>query len=206
MVECMLHGRNNMIYLENANVSEVFSDFIIDVEFDNDLKQLTDDVYKLKDQYPSQGYSNVGGWQSPGFSPQSQVPESLSKLQWDVYTFVHTVIGRRFHKSISKEQIGWWTSINEKHCYNSIHHHGRTDVIAIAYIKAQPNSGDLVVSRNDGSTYTGLDDDNTYSIPANAGRLIVLPGHVWHYVNENNNDDDRISVSYNFYVQLKWNG
>ena len=91
-------------------------------------------------------------------------------------------------------------NINEKHHYNAIHHHGRTDLIAVAFIKTPPNSGKMIVARNDGSTYSQLYDDFQYSVPSEAGKLYILPGHVWHYVEESFSEEDRISVAFNYYI------
>ena len=80
-----------MIDINKSTVEEIFSDFVITAEFDNDVEQLTHDVYQMRQQYPRQDNSNVGGWQSPVFGPQcststlTQLPESLSQLQWDVW-------------------------------------------------------------------------------------------------------------------------
>ena len=197
-----------MIDINKSTVEEIFSDFVITAEFDNDIEQLTHDVYQMREQYPRQDYSNVGGWQSPVFGPQcpvsvlNQLPESLSQLQWDVWGFINSIVQSKFQKSLRKDHMGWWVNINDKHCYNSIHLHGRTDIIAVAYIKSKPNSGDLVVTRNDGSNYSELYHEYKHRYPPDVGKLIILPGHLWHHVEDNHNHDDRISVSYNFYTQI----
>ena len=61
----------------------------------------------------------------------------------------------------------------------------------------------MIVARNDGSTYSQLYDDFQYSVPSEAGKMYILPGHVWHYVEESYSDEDRISVAFNYYINPK---
>ncbi len=187
-------------------VDEIFHDFIITVNLDHDLDSITKDAYVLKYNYPSQSISNIGGWQSPVFGPQcpteilNKIPQSISNLQKDCWELCNSITTGKFQKKLRKDHSGWWVNINEKHHYNAIHHHGRTDLIAVAFIKTPPNSGKMIVARNDGSTYSQLYDDFQYSVPSEAGKLYILPGHVWHYVAESFSDEDRISVSFNYYI------
>mgnify|MGYP005704265851 FL=1 len=190
-------------------VDEIFHDFIITVNLDHDLDSITKDAYVLKYNYPSQSISNIGGWQSPVFGPQcpteilNKIPQSISNLQKDCWELCNSITTGKFQKELRKDHSGWWVNINEKHHYNAIHHHGRTDLIAVAFIKTPPNSGKMIVARNDGSTYSQLYDDFQYSVPSEAGKLYILPGHVWHYVAESYSDEDRISISFNYYIRTQ---
>ena len=195
------------IDMNRVVVDEIFHDFIITVNLDHDLDSLTEDAYALKYNYPSQSISNIGGWQSPVFGPQcpteilNTIPQSISNLQKDCWELCNSITTGKFQKELRKDHNGWWVNINEKHHYNAIHHHGRTDLIAVAFIKTPPNSGKMIVARNDGSTYSQLYDDFQYSVPSEAGKLYILPGHVWHYVAESYSDEDRISISFNYYIR-----
>ncbi|OUV53020.1 MAG: hypothetical protein CBC73_05040 [Flavobacteriales bacterium TMED113] len=196
------------IDMNRVVVDEIFHDFIITVNLDHDMDSLTEDAYVLKYNYPSQSISNIGGWQSPVFGPQcsteilNTIPQSISNLQKDCWELCNSITTGKFQKKLRKDHSGWWVNINEKHHYNAIHHHGRTDLIAVAFIKTPPNSGKMIVARNDGSTYSQLYDDFQYSVPSEAGKLYILPGHVWHYVAESFSDEDRISVSFNYYISV----
>ena len=197
------------IDMNRVVVDEIFHDFIITVNLDHDLDSITKDAYVLKYNYPSQSISNIGGWQSPVFGPQcpteilNKIPQSISNLQKDCWELCNSITTGKFQKELRKDHSGWWVNINEKHHYNAIHHHGRTDLIAVAFIKTPPNSGKMIVARNDGSTYSQLYDDFQYSVPSEAGKLYILPGHVWHYVAESYSDEDRISISFNYYIRTQ---
>ena len=73
-----------MIDMHNVVVDEIFQDFIITVNLEHDLDRIAKDTYILKQDYPSQSISNIGGWQSPVFGPQcpieiiNKIPQSIS--------------------------------------------------------------------------------------------------------------------------------
>ena len=85
-----------------------------------------------------------------------------------------------------------------------MHSHGRADLIGIYYVTIPPNSGDLVLLRNDGSQYCSLYENRNDMlecvIEPEVGRLYILPGHLWHYVTGSNSDKDRISISFNIFT------
>jgi len=85
-----------------------------------------------------------------------------------------------------------------------MHQHGRADLIGIYYVKVPPNSGNLVVLRNDGSQYCDLYENRAdmleYVTEPETGRLYILPGHLWHYVTGSDSEQDRISISFNIYT------
>jgi len=94
--------------------------------------------------------------------------------------------------------------INKCYNYNVMHSHGRAELIGIYYVQLPPNSGNLVVIRNDGSQYCSLYENRAdmleYVIEPEAGRLYILPGHLWHYVTGSDSIRDRVSVSFNIYT------
>ena len=201
-----------MIDLNTVGVEEIFKEFGITVDLQHDLKQLVEDAYILKRDYPSQTVSNIGGWQSPVFGPQcpieilNQIPKSFSNLQRDCWELCNSITVGKFQKHLQKKHTGWWCNINEMYCHNTMHHHARADLIAVAFIKTPPNSGKMVIARCDGATYSQLYDNFQYPVPSEAGKLYVFPGHVWHYVEASHSEEDRISVAFNFYIDPKHYG
>ena len=81
---------------------------------------------------------------------------------------------------------------------------GTADLIGIYYVQLPPDSGNLVIMRNDGSQYCDLYENRAdmleYIIEPEAGRLYVLPGHLWHYVTGSDSVRDRVSVSFNIFT------
>ena len=187
------------INLGDLSTLTVFSDYIEKTSFNNPLDPLIKEVYNLRDRSQGNIRTNVHGWQSGNLSG---IKGPLSELYNDVWNFVDRHVESTYNKRLSSDS-GWWANINDKHSYNTIHHHGRTDIIALAYLKAPPDCGELCIARNDGATYTQLYNDNYLYIKPEVSTLYVLPGHLWHYVIESNASTDRISISYNFFIDQK---
>jgi len=85
--------------------------------------------------------------------------------------------------------------------------HGRSDLIALFYPKLPKNSGSMNILRNDGSVYTMLyinkGKDYGMKLDATPGRLYLIPGHLWHFVDVNESDEERMSVAYNLFLDYK---
>ena len=99
-------------------VDEIFQDFVITVNLEHDLDRLVEDTYILKQDYPSQSISNIGGWQSPVFGPQcpieilNQIPQSISNLQKDCWELCNSITTGKFKKKLRKDHVGFWVNIN----------------------------------------------------------------------------------------------
>ena len=76
--------------------------------------------------------------------------------------------------------------------------------LGIYYVSVPENCGNFAVLRNDGSQYCNLYENRQdmleYIIEPEVGRLYILPGHLWHYVESSQSTKDRISISFNIYT------
>ena len=163
-----------------------------------DMMSILEEVYDIQNRYPSEEMSNEGGYHSPQFKD-----DKFLKLRDIVLEFCNDLL----HQKGLGLQVGdmcYWCNINKSYNYNVMHNHGRADLIGIYYVQLPPNSGNLVVMRNDGSQYSDLYENRAdmleYTIQPEAGRLYVLPGHLWHYVTGSNVTRDRVSISFNIYT------
>ena len=198
--------------IKNHQKNIIFCDFISSciLDFDNDL--LLEEVSKIQSDtdFTSGSRSGVNSWQSiqilTGINDDGSF-KLLEELKSEVMSYASQVLSElNLNKRCTKVDA-WWINVNERHSYNTIHNHGRSDLIASYYVKAPENSGNFVIQRNDGSSYSGLYNRSGISefeelrgCPVEKGLLIILPGHLWHYVRENNQSDSRISISYNLTV------
>ena len=105
------------------------------------------------------------------------------------------------------ESDAWWVNKNTYQSYNNIHNHGRADLIGVFYVKSPKDSSCIKLVRNDGSMYTKLYRDDLsmgYSqqmmYPPIEGKFYLFPGHLWHCVLPQTVKGDRISSSYNLYL------
>ena len=177
----------------------IFPTFVCSCIPQIDMMSILEEVYEIQKTHESKTVSNSGGYHSPIFEGNQ-----FSDLTEVVEEFTNDILDRKDLGS-SVREMQYWCNINKGYNYNVMHSHGRADLIGIYYVKAPPESGELVVIRNDGSTYGDLfehrQDMMEWTIKPEAGRLHILPGHVWHYVTTGSNTkEDRISISFNLYT------
>ena len=176
----------------------IFPSFVCSCIPQIDMMEVLEEVYQVQLTNPSENVSNEGGYHSPKF-----VGTKFLKLRDVVDEFCNDLLHQK-KLALQVQNIEYWCNINKSYNYNVMHSHGRADLIGIYYVKVPPNSGNLVVMRNDGSQYCDLYENRAdmleYVTEPETGRLYVLPGHLWHYVTGSNSDQDRISISFNIYT------
>ena len=198
-------------------VEEIFYDFCVSTDFNISIEKLQEESYKMMELEESSNRSNVGGWQSPVWSdgdyskekPITELFPEFMRLKHMIYGFSTDVIQKL--RVVSGESYvnndGWWVNKNTYQSYNNIHNHGRADLIGVFYVKSPKDSSCIKLVRNDGSMYTKLYRDDLsmgYSqqmmYPPIEGKFYLFPGHLWHCVLPQTVEGDRISSSYNLYL------
>ena len=183
---------------DHVNDNNIFPSFVCSCIPQIDMMAQLEEVYEVKNCYESENVSNEGGYHSPTF-----VDEKFLTLRDTVIEFSNDLLDKK-GLGLVVDRIEYWCNINKSYNYNVMHSHGRADLIGIYYIQLPPGSGNLVVMRNDGSQYCSLYENRAdmleYIIEPEAGRLYVLPGHLWHYVTGSDSVRDRVSVSFNIYT------
>tara|TARA_B100001094_G_scaffold217327_1_gene211387 strand:- start:862 stop:1485 length:624 start_codon:yes stop_codon:yes gene_type:complete len=197
-------------------VEEIFQDFSVSTDFAVSIEKLQEESYKMMELEESSNRSNVGGWQSPVWNdnylegkPITEIFPEFNRLKNLVYAFSTDVIHKlkvvdgQFYVDRSE----WWVNKNSYQSYNNIHTHGRADLIGVFYVKSPKDSSCIKLVRNDGSMYTKLYRDDSsmgYSqqmmYPPVEGKFYLFPGHLWHCVLPQTVQGDRISSSYNLYL------
>ena len=177
----------------------IFPTFVCSCIPQIDMKSVLEEVYEIQKTHESKTVSNEGGYHSPIFDGTE-----FSDLADVVEEFTNDILDRK-DLEVSVKEMQYWCNINKGNNYNVMHSHGRADLIGIYYVKVPPDSGELVVLRNDGSHYSDLFENRNdmleWSIQPETGRLYIFPGHVWHYVTTGKNRrENRISISFNLYT------
>ncbi len=193
-----------MAKYNNILENSIFSSFIISFIPDVSLENLKVEAYEVKNQFEGAKRTNVGGYQSPVFSNlHSCEKKEFSKLKNTVIEFTGDFLNERKY-NLKVSSCAWWLNISQQNNYNVLHTHGRADLIAVFYIDSDISCSDFVLLRNDGSIYGNLYKNipiqTEISIPPEKGRLYLMPGHLFHYVTTNPKKEDRISVSYNIFL------
>lgn len=181
----------------------IFPSFIRSCKIGTDTNKIKEEVYHIRDNHTSNSYSNRGGYQSPSFGNEKDYEqyESLQCLVRNVRDFANDTL--REYLGMRKE-VGYftfWTNINQQYDCNVLHNHPNTDMVGVYYPLLPDDSGSLVLVRTDGSSHTNLGLQQKMIINGEEGRLYLFPGDLWHWVEPNRSDKDRISVSFNFEVR-----
>jgi uncharacterized protein (TIGR02466 family) len=148
--------------------------------------------------------TNTNGWHSTTDMHQKEEYKELVNLlfqnQFDIYK----------HECLDSEPIlgNMWANINPPGGYNKPHIHPNSLWSGVYYIKAPENCGNLVledpksialmVMPRRKQVQLPLHSHRTLNYKPLAGRLIMFPSWLNHWVEPNKSDDIRISVSFNF--------
>lgn len=181
----------------------IFPSFIRSCKISTDTNKIKEEIYLIRDNHNSNSYSNRGGYQSPSFKCEEDYDqyESLGCLVNNVLDFANNTL--REYLGLRKE-IGYftfWANINKQYDYNVMHTHPNSDMVGIYYPLLPNDSGSLVLVRTDGSSHTNLGLQQKLTLNGEEGRLYLFPGDLWHWVEPNISDKDRISISFNFEVR-----
>ena len=176
----------------------IFPSFVTSCIPEVDIDSLLEEIYQVRETCDSISNSNAGGYHSPVFKN-----DKFSGLLQITKTFCNDLLQQK-GLGLQVRDIEYWANINKSYNYNVLHSHGRAELIGIYYVSIPENSGNFVVLRNDGSQYCDLYENRAdmleYVIEPEVGRLYVLPGHLWHYVEASQSEKDRISISFNIYT------
>lgn len=102
-----------------------------------------------------------------------------------------------------------WININKPQGYNVAHTHPDSDLSGVFWINTPQNSGDLrFESPNHFTQYKTIQNFNDeiknslnyyhdFWLQPTEGKLIIFPSDIKHFVETNQSDEDRISISFN---------
>ena len=102
-----------------------------------------------------------------------------------------------------------WANINYPGCSNRTHIHPNCQWSGVYYVKTPEDCGDLIIEDpRPGYAMTAPQQLSPYKLPPRllrhvaylpiAGRLIIFPSFLNHYVDINKSKETRISISFNF--------
>jgi uncharacterized protein (TIGR02466 family) len=101
-----------------------------------------------------------------------------------------------------------WFNINKPGSSVAPHQHPGCVLAGVYYIKANSDSGALSFMTSDkASSWTYVPKyysrrtkytEPIHSVTPEAGKVVLFPGNLMHYVNSNESSEDRVSVAFNF--------
>ena len=151
-------------------------------------------------------HSNKGGWHSQNFDIVNQGPpiNFLNKIKDYLKHIMSNEFGWRYVPN-KQRIVAMWAIINKKNSFNVTHNHQNCYFSAAYYVKKPKNSGDITFfDPKEAKTYRfpKIEKYTEYSaetvtIKPEEGDLLIFPSYLYHSVDKNLSEDDRIIVSFN---------
>jgi uncharacterized protein (TIGR02466 family) len=174
--------------------SEIFPSFTYMVE----LEGLNNDELREVAIESSESDVGVNMWRDP------RTKDLIDQVNQQIAN-VHRHIGLSpDYKQVVNE---CWGNYNNVPRTSQAHVHPTSYLSAVYYVKVAEGSGGLtfmnpnpLVSRVFPPKYVAQGSavtDEIYTIPAHEGGLIIFPAWLYHYVNDNAGDGERISIAFN---------
>ena len=188
-----------MRFLEPHNET-IFADFIHTVDIEVDLEGIESALRQEREDIQfGRDVSNIGGYHSKTHYQSTKVSEPVEKLVKGVVWYSSKIL-KDIDEKLRVRDFDWWFIMNARGNYNEAHSHGNTSLTAVFYVAAPENCGDLVLMRTDGGLYNGVIRKTTHTVTPKAGRLVLFPAHLVHYVQPSETDEERISMAFNIYT------
>lgn len=186
-----------------------FDDYL---NFNEEKENILNAIFKYKEENPiSKIHSNINGYQSPKFI---HTKEELAPL----FNYI-CFLGEKICDELNIENYDMfitssWCNINDKkNCINIEHIHSDT-FSGVFYVKVPKNSGKLCIKNTSINPLWIINHQNLFSkknqftsdtvkIDPVEGRLLMWPSYIPHYVEPNDHDDERISISFNMIILPK---
>ena len=185
---------------------EIFSSFIFGSKIPNHTEinsKLETFAYDYQSNNKTKNISNRGGYHTDIITNEPVFKEFFTIAK----PLILNSIKNLNIKDISV--IGSWININNKNAYNTEHNHPECDLAAVYYIKTPKNCGRIYMNNpipqalmNQKMKNTKL---NVYSqhlyFDINEGMIFIFPGWLFHGVESNQNEEDRISMAFNLNIE-----
>jgi uncharacterized protein (TIGR02466 family) len=185
--------------IETAFVMPIWIDRIPTV----DNRSIEKFCYDWKDKSPGRIASNAGGWQSESIEERiSELGELVDQITMKCNEF-HIAQG---WKSTFVHRISnMWININGKGHMNHPHAHPGSSLSGVYYIKCNTATSGRIMFINPNAyhcnedlidTFTPVTSSKYFQRPEE-NKLLIFPSWMTHYVEPNQTDEDRISISFN---------
>lgn len=170
--------------------------------FETIQSSLIDWIYSYAQEHEGEVYSNVGGYQSksdfytnPTFAPY------LSYFRQEIESMIECYDAPLTLKNA-------WFNINRKGDYNRLHVHPRSLLSAVVWIKTPENCGGLKFPNDQylrinwelflkPEYKNKLNVDKDHYFEPKEGTILIFPSYLYHEVEPNQTDLDRISIAFN---------
>ena len=181
-----------------------FPTIIYAEDFKLDTNKIAQDIIQWSNQNKGIKKTNVDGWHSE--TNMHEKPE-YKPLDDELFRMAHQIFEEEW---LEREPFlgNMWANINPFGGYNKPHVHPNALFSGVYYVKTPPNCGRLIgqdprpgiqtcmPSRKKGQPPKHLWRD--VHLQPQENRAIIFPAWLWHSVEPNQSNENRISVSFNF--------
>ena len=186
------------------NKEGFFPTIIYAEDFKLDTNKIAQDIIQWSNQNKGIKKTNVDGWHSE--TNMHEKPE-YRPLVNELFRMAHQIFDEEW---LEREPFlgNMWANINPFGGYNKPHVHPNALFSGVYYVKTPPNCGRLIgqdprpgiqtcmPTRKKGQPPKHLWRD--VHLQPQENRAIIFPAWLWHSVEPNQSNENRISVSFNF--------
>jgi uncharacterized protein (TIGR02466 family) len=188
-------------------LEHIFSTFLAVEQLKFDNKPLEDYCFEQRVKSPGREISNRGGWQGELDKSAPVVAPLITHINF-MLNDLHDELGYKKEYRLTLDNM--WVNINGPKDFNVSHKHNKSWISGVYYIKCNQDSGDLRLATPVAAqewddptyaveTFNGFNSVN-WRIPPEAGKIILFPSWLAHFVEPNLSQEERISIAFN--VQL----
>ena len=181
-----------------------FPTIIYAEDFKLDTNQMAQNIIQWSREDGGVTKTNVNGWHS---KTDMHTKQEYKPLIDELFRMVYEVFNEEFLDGEPK--LGnMWANINPPGGYNKPHIHPNSLFSGVYYVKTPPNSGRLICNDPRPGIQTCMPNRKKGQPPKHLwrevnlqpqeNRAIMFNSWLWHTVEPNKSNEDRISVSFNF--------
>jgi uncharacterized protein (TIGR02466 family) len=169
-------------------------------------EDLTRWIYNYKSKTEGVVHSNRGGWQSPS---DFYADPSFSEFAEYIVKNANDAL---CHYTCKFGLNNIWININKKGDYNVCHDHPKSTISGVLWVKTPENCGKLSFrsphSFVEHSLFEYADETikkernyyNDFHFFPKEGTMVLFASHLLHDVDQNESDEDRISIAFNLNI------
>ena len=181
-----------------------FPTLIYAEDFKLDTNQIAQNIVQWSKEDEGVTKTNVNGWHS---TTDMHTKPEYKPLVDELFRMVYQVFNEEFLDGEPK--LGnMWANINPPGGYNKPHIHPNSLFSGVYYVKTPPNCGRLICNDPRQGIQTCMPNRKKGQPPKHLwrevnlqpqeNRAIMFNSWLWHTVEPNQSNEDRISVSFNF--------
>ena len=181
-----------------------FPTLIYAEDFKLDTNQMAQNIIQWSKEDGGVTKTNVNGWHS---KTDMHTKQEYKPLIDELFRMVYEVFNEEFLDGEPK--LGnMWANINPPGGYNKPHIHPNSLFSGVYYVKTPPNSGRLICNDPRPGIQTCMPNRKKGQPPKHLwrevnlqpkeNRAIMFNSWLWHTVEPNKSNEDRISISFNF--------